>query len=152
MGTYVRPHPIPGDPRNRVFSHVVRVPEYPHRERSIVFTDLGKIVPTLGPQLSVEQVGRAFHDVDPDSVTRIGEFVGARDPGRFRRHDYANRLPPEGVSARRPNTGGPMRDRPIKKYGPPQGGRRTRRVRSASSSGRHRVPTKRRHPRATIRR
>ncbi len=34
----------------------------------------------------------------------------------------------------------------------PQGGRRTRRVRSASSSGRHRVSTKRRHPRATIRR
>jgi len=136
MGTYVRPHPIPGDPRNRVFTHVVHVPEYPGIDRSIVFTELGKIVPTLGPQLSVEQVGRAFPEIDPDSVSRIGEGVGILDPGRFARHDYANARPPHGVSARRPNTGGPMSGRVRKYPGPPQGGRRTRRRRRQSRTKR----------------
>jgi len=134
MGTYVRPHPIPRDPRNRVFTHVVHVPEYPGIDRSIVFTDLGKIVPTLGPQLSVEQVGRAFPEIDPDSVSRIAGYVGARNSGRFAEHDYANR--PDGVSAKRPNTGGPMSGRTRKYPGPPQGGRRTRRRRRQSRTKR----------------
>jgi hypothetical protein len=128
MGVYVRPLPIPN---GRVFSHAIRSPEYPN-DRHVRFRDIGKIVPTLGPQLVVEQVGRAFPIVDPDSVSHIARFVGARDPGRFARDDYANVPAPHGVSARRPRPPGGSAINAVRALkegvqGNPAGGRTRRR-------------------------
>ena len=132
MGVYVHPLPRPG---GQVFLHAIRSPEYPN-DRHVHFEDIGKIVPTLGPQLSVEQVGRAFPKIPPTSVYEIGRFVGARDPGQFPRDTYANRPAPGGVSARRPETSELMSL-------PRFGGRRRKSRRSTRT---HRVrKTRRRH-------
>jgi len=144
MGVYVRPLPIPN---GRVFSHAIRSPEYPN-DRHVRFGDIGKIVPTLGPQRAVEQVGRAFPIVDPDSVSRIARFVGARDPGRFARDDYANVPAPHGVSAKRPKKPAGSAINAVRALregvqGNPAGGR-SRRTRRSSRTRRVRK-TRRRH-------
>jgi hypothetical protein len=142
MGVYVHPLPRPG---GQVFLHAIRSPEYPN-DRHVSFEDIGKIVPTLGPQLGVEQLGRAFPMIPATSVSLISKYVGARDPGQFARDDYANVPAPYGVSARRPkNAAGSATNavRALKEgvQGNPAGGRTRKHTRRARKT-RRRVKTR----------